>query len=133
AVAALVAEAVRGCDPRLVLVGLAQSQLTAAGAAAGLRVAHEGFIDRAYEPDGSLRNRKLPGAVHDDEGRALAQAVSLARDGSVVAADGSVIALRVDTLCLHGDTPRAAEFARLARQVLEPLVGVRSLASSLAP
>ena len=35
--------------------------------------------------------------------------------GTVVATDGSTIDLRADTLCLHGDTPGAAD---LARQVI---------------
>lgn len=130
-IARVVAEAVRTYDPRLVLVGQAQSRLPDAGRQAGLRVAHEGFIDRTYEPDGSLRDRKLPGAVFADEEQALAQALSIARDGRAVAADGSSIALRADTLCLHGDTPGAVAFARHARAALEPLIPVLSLAHIL--
>ena len=41
-----------------------------------------------------------------------AQAVGLARDGAVVAEDSARIAVRADTICLHGDTPGAAEIAR---------------------
>ena len=58
-----IASGVKRFSPGLVLVGLAGSALIEAGQAAGLRVANEGFPDRAYNPDGSLRSRRLPGAV----------------------------------------------------------------------
>ena len=85
----------------------------------GVRVAREGFVDRAYEPDGTLRSRQLPGAVLDDPATAAAQAVSIARDGRVRAFDGSYLALEVDTLCLHGDAPAAPRVAPAVREALE--------------
>jgi UPF0271 protein len=83
-----------------------------------LRVAREGFVDRAYEPDGTLRSRKLPGAVHTDPKAVAAQALSFIRDGGVRAHDGSFIALEVDTLCFHGDTPGAPAIAAAVRDAL---------------
>jgi UPF0271 protein len=82
-------------------------------------VAAEAFPDRAYEPDGSLRSRRLPGAVLKDSAAIATRAVEMARDGAVTATDGTVIPLRADTLCLHGDTPGAAENARAVRDELE--------------
>ncbi|HEV2005688.1 MAG TPA: 5-oxoprolinase subunit PxpA [Candidatus Limnocylindrales bacterium] len=114
-----IARAVRRFSPELILVGLAGSRLIEAGRAAGLTVAEEAFPDRAYEPDGSLRSRRLPGAVLTDSGAIAARSVEMARDGTVTAADGSVIPLRADTICLHGDTPGAAEQARAVRAALE--------------
>jgi UPF0271 protein len=83
-----------------------------------MRVAREGFVDRAYESDGTLRSRRLPGAVHTDPAVAAAQAVSIARDGRVRTFDGHFIPLEVDTLCLHGDTPGAPEIAAAVREAL---------------
>jgi UPF0271 protein len=83
-----------------------------------LRVAREGFVDRAYEADGTLRSRKLPGALHTDPAVAAAQAVSFVRDGGVRAYDGSFLRLGVDTLCLHGDTPGAPSIAEAVRDAL---------------
>jgi UPF0271 protein len=37
----------------------------------------------------------------------------------VVTSDGETIALQADTICLHGDTPGAAELARLVRRGME--------------
>lgn len=89
----------------VVLVGLAGSQMLEVWRAAGFRVAAEGFGDRAYEPDGSLRSRKLPGALLTDPAEAAERAWQLAQ--------------RVDTLCVHGDTEGAAEIVKAIRRSLE--------------
>ena len=62
-VAEAIATAVASFDDSLLLIGLPDSQLLAAGARLGLRVAAEGFADRSYEPDGTLTPRQLAGAV----------------------------------------------------------------------
>jgi len=114
-----IARAVHAFDPALVLFALPESELTRAGDAAGLRVAAEGFADRSYEPDGSLTPRSRPGSVIHDAAAVVERAVRMAVDGRVAATDGSTISLRIDTLCVHGDTPRADELARLLRAGLE--------------
>jgi UPF0271 protein len=118
-VAQTIARAVRRCSRDLVLVGLAGSALIDAARAAGLTAASEAFPDRAYEPDGSLRARRFPGAVLTDSAAVAERAVAMARDGVVAAVDGSTIRLAADTLCLHGDTPGAAEHAAAVRAALE--------------
>jgi UPF0271 protein len=118
AMAATIAEAVRDVDARLVLVGLAGSASIAEARTAGLRVAEEAFADRRYEPDGSLRSRRLEGALLGVR-EAAEQAVAIARDGCVTAADGSRLAVRADTICIHGDSPGAVEIAQAVRKALE--------------
>ena len=81
-----------------------------------MRVAREGFIDRAYEPDGTLRPRTLAGALITDPAAAAAQALSFVRDGGTRATDGTFLELEVDTLCVHGDTPGAPEIVRAVRE-----------------
>lgn len=116
--AAVIADAVRSVGSDLLLFASPGSALEAAARAVRLRVAREGFADRAYEPDGTLRSRRLPGAVHEDPAVAAAQAVSLARDGVVQASDGTAIPMEVDTICIHGDSPNAAATARAVRRAL---------------
>ncbi len=113
--AAAVARGVARFSRSLVLVGLAGSQLLAAGVETGLTVAGEGFADRAYNPDGSLRSRRLPGALLESPEEVLAQAIALATRRVVVSSGSQTTAWAVDTLCLHGDTPGAADFARTLR------------------
>jgi 5-oxoprolinase (ATP-hydrolysing) subunit A len=113
-----IARAVRRCSAELLLVGLAGSDLLAAGQAAGLEVVAEGFADRAYEPDGSLRSRKQPGALLGPEAAAV-QAVALVRDSTVTAVDGTTVAIRPETLCIHGDGEHAVAVALAVRAALE--------------
>lgn len=118
-VAATIARAVARVSGDLVLVGLAGSVMATAAADAGLASAAEAFADRAYEADGTLRSRRLPGAVLDSPERAAAQALSIVRDGSVESHDGRVVPVRADTICIHGDTPGAADYAIAVRAALE--------------
>lgn len=117
-VARLLAEVVRAWDPDVVLVGLAGSASLAAGREAGLAVAAEGFADRAYEPDGSLRPRSRAGAMHEDAAVVAAQAVAIARDGQAPLEGGGSVAVAAETLCLHGDEPGAVDNARAVRAAL---------------
>jgi len=113
-----IARAVAVFDPSPILFGLPNSALIDAGRAAGLRVAAEGFADRAYEPDGSLTPRSRAGAVIDDPDAVVARAVRMVREGVVLTPAGDQVALRVDTICVHGDTPGAPELARRIREAL---------------
>ncbi len=117
-VARAIARGIARFDPSLILVGLANSALVKAAQEIGLIPASEGFCDRAYNADGTLRSRREPGAVHATPERAAAQAVQLARDHALTAFDGTIVPLEVDTLCIHGDTPHAVEYARAIRRAL---------------
>jgi UPF0271 protein len=103
---------------KLRLFGPPASELEAAAARYGLRFIREGFVDRAYTKQARLVPRSLPGAVHTDLALIKAQAVSLAVQSEVTTLDGVRISLSVDTLCLHGDTPRAEHAAFAVRDAL---------------
>jgi UPF0271 protein len=114
-----IAHAVAGFDRRLVFFGLAGSPMLDAGRRAGLTVAAEGFADRSYEPDGSLTPRSLPDSVIHDAGAVVARASRMVRESRVTARNGADISLRIDTICVHGDTPGAAHLARALREGLQ--------------
>ncbi|HEY8994786.1 MAG TPA: 5-oxoprolinase subunit PxpA, partial [Lacunisphaera sp.] len=117
-VAQAVAEAVYEADPRLLLIGLAGSRLIDAGATCGLNTMNEVFADRTYQPDGSLTPRARPDAVIRDEAAAVAQVLRMIREGRVIATDGSEVEIKPDTICLHGDGPRAMAFAQAVNMAL---------------
>ena len=119
AVAAAVAAAVGEAGRDLVLFGLAGSELTKAGEASGLRVAHEVFADRTYQPDGSLTPRSRPGALIGSAEAMLGQVRQMVREGLVTATDGSRVPVKADTVCLHGDGPEAVTFATRLRAELQ--------------
>jgi 5-oxoprolinase (ATP-hydrolysing) subunit A len=116
--AAAVTVALRDSWPDLVVYALAGSALAATAREAGLRVAEEAFIDRAYAPDGTLVPRSHPGATITDPAVAAARAVELATTGRIAAIDGVLIAVRADTLCIHGDGPDPMGLARAVREAL---------------
>ena len=123
-VARAIADGVRRVGTHLVLVGAAGSMLIGAGREAGLTVAEEAFADRRYRADGTLVPRGEPGALVTDPDEAAEQAVRLARDRMAIANDGSRIEVRADTICLHGDTPGAADIARRIHERFR-LAGIR--------
>jgi UPF0271 protein len=129
ALATAIAEAVYAVDPALVLYGLAGSQLIAASRRVGLRTASEVFADRAYLRDGTLAPRSQPGSVIADAVQAIRQAVRLATTGQVATLpDGNPITVEAQTLCIHSDSPHAADHARKIRTALEAVgVAVRAI------
>jgi UPF0271 protein len=118
ALADAIASAVASFDSSLVFFGLAGSCMLDAGRQAGLTVAAEGFADRAYEADGSLTPRSEPGAIIHDVEAVVARAVRMIRDGRVNARNGVDVPLRVETICVHGDTPGADRLAAALRSGL---------------
>ena len=118
ALADAIARAAAVIDPTLILVGLPGSEIVAAGKRAGLRTAGEGFADRGYQPDGTLVPRQQQGAVIDDPDRVVPRTVRMVCDQTVEAIDGSCVPLSIDTVCVHGDTPGAADLAARIRAAL---------------
>ena len=114
-----IARGVAAVDRSLILFGLAGSELIDAGRRAGLRTASEVFGDRAYLPDGRLQPRGEPGAVIHDADVVASRVIEMVKSGRTTAVDGSTIAVRAETVCVHGDTPDAAELARRVRAAIE--------------
>jgi UPF0271 protein len=119
ALAAAIARGVAAIDRSLILYGLPDSELLKAGRTAGLRVAAEGFADRAYAPDGSLAARSRPGSVIHEPALVVSRAIRMVKEQLVIAIDGSALTMRVDTICVHGDTPGADNLAAELRAGLE--------------
>ena len=107
-----IAGAVFDFDPRLILVGLAGSELIRAGERYGLRTRQEVFADRGYKRDGRLVPRNEPGALLTDDNIALAQTLELVLNGRVKSVTGEVVKVQAQTVCLHGDGEHALLFAR---------------------
>lgn len=117
--AAAIAEAIYRIDPRLILYGLAGSELLKAGRNQGLRCASEAFIDRSYQADGTLTPRSQHNAVIRNVELAAAQALQIVKHQEVITAVGTTIPIQADTLCIHGDSTGALQYASKLRQVLE--------------
>ncbi|EHK3038646.1 MULTISPECIES: 5-oxoprolinase subunit PxpA [Escherichia] len=110
-----IAKAVHACDPALILVGLAGSELIRAGKHYGLTTRQEVFADRGYQADGSLVPRSQPGALIEDEEQSLAQTLEMVQNGRVKSITGEWTPVEAQTVCLHGDGEHALAFARHLR------------------
>ncbi|MBI4573944.1 MAG: LamB/YcsF family protein [candidate division NC10 bacterium] len=113
-----IAEGVADAGGDLILVGLPDSELVRAGRELGLRVAREAFGDRAYNEDGTLVSRKIPGSLITAPDTVAERVLGMTR-GTVKAITGKEIRIEADTVCLHGDTPGAGGIARRVRERLE--------------
>ncbi|MFN8552684.1 MAG: 5-oxoprolinase subunit PxpA [Candidatus Obscuribacterales bacterium] len=116
--AAVVAKAVSEYDRWLVLIGPAGSSLQAAGERAGIRVAGEAWIDRAYDANGHLLPHSHSRAIIKNPNDILNQAASLIRYGTVTAIDGTKVALDFETLHLHGGMAQARQVAEQVRNMI---------------
>ena len=118
ALAAAMCEAVYDVDPEIIFMGLAGSKLITAAEKTGLKTASEVFADRAYNDDGTLVSRKLRGAMIKDRDLAIRRVVRMVKEGQVTAINGNEIAIRADSICVHGDNPKALEFVKNIRETL---------------
>lgn len=114
-----IARAVRDCDPALILVGLAGSELIRAAKRLQLTTREEVFADRGYQDDGTLVPRSQPGALITDDETALTQTLGMVLSGKVISVNGHEVALRAQTVCLHGDGEHALAFARRLREAFD--------------
>jgi UPF0271 protein len=103
----------------LILMALASGRYDRTCRKMGVRVASEGFADRAYNVDLTLVSRKLPGSLITDPQQAAAQAVKMAMEGKVRTLDGVEVDISVQTICCHGDTPGAEKIVRTVREALD--------------
>jgi len=114
-----VIEGIADFDKNLIFVALSGSRPAEIAEEMGIKVAHEVFADRAYNPDGTLVPRSKPGAVIHEVEEIAERVISMVKDGGVKAVNGEWVELKVDTICVHGDNPRAVQIAARIRRVLE--------------
>src|SRR6516225_576718 len=111
-IAAAIGRAVLESEEQLVMVGQAGSATISLWQSMGLTCVAEAFADRAYEPDGILRKRTLPGALLENPAMAAEQAVGITTRHIAVATDGSELSVSAQTICIHSDTPGSVAIAR---------------------
>lgn len=101
--------------PDIRLVVLAATPMQAVAEELGASWAGEIFADRAYQDDATLLNRSQPGAVLHDSDVVGPRIQAMLRAGAIITASGRQIPARIDTVCLHGDSPDAVALARRLR------------------
>jgi len=113
------AEQVLELDPNLILMVMAMTKYDAEARKTKARVAAEGFADRVYADDGQLVSRKLgKDALVSDPSKAAEQAVRMVMEQKVKTITGKTITAKVDTICIHGDSPGADKIVAAVREGL---------------
>ena len=116
--AELIGKSVQKIDPKLAIMCLAGSPMVSILQKSGMNVISEAFADRAYNADGTLRNRDLDGALITDPVHATNQAKLIANNQKVIAFDGSEVSIQAKTICVHSDTPNALEISKAVSQAI---------------
>lgn len=110
--ATTIIDAMESVDRDLILYGLSGSLLNKIAQGRGIKVAHEAFADRNYEPTGLLTPRSSAGALVINKEAVEERVVSMIKYQKVTAIDGSQIDLTADTICIHSDSPGALQLAK---------------------
>lgn len=105
-------------DKDIILLALSGTYIAKRAKEKGLRVAQEVFADRAYNPDGTLVSRNLPGAVIHDHNEAIERIKKMVLEGKITAINGEEIDIVADSICVHGDNPEAVNFVKYIRESL---------------
>ncbi len=130
--ASAIVAAIVDYDRSLPVLCLPGSTLATNAAAAGIRVVPEGYADRPYQADGTLVPRRQPGSVLSDVDVVVERAIRMAKAGQVATLDGTVIDCPIESPCLHGDTPGAADpTLRVREALLDAGVSLAPFAGSL--
>ncbi|GHA09757.1 5-oxoprolinase subunit PxpA [Oceanisphaera arctica] len=114
-------EALKRVDPTLPLVVMAvpnHQKYQALANEHGITLWFEAFVDRAYDQDGRLVPRNVPGSSHHELEQIRQQARQMIEEGTITTLDGQTIFVHADTLCIHGDGPQALPTATLLRELL---------------
>jgi len=112
-------EAALRVDPEIILMVLCETAQQKTAEELGAQWAGEIFADRAYEDDATLVDRSKDGAVLHDGGIAAERILGMLQEGAIIAESGKRIPAKIDTICLHGDTPEAVGMAKAIRLRLE--------------
>ncbi len=112
-------EAALDVAPDIIIMGLAATEMETVARDLGCRWAGEIFADRAYNADGTLVDRRQPGAMIHDGDEAARNMVAMVQAGAILTGSGDRLETRIDTICVHGDSAEAVDLARTVRTGLE--------------
>jgi len=102
----------------IILVVYSGTIMAQAAKEVGVRFVEEVYADRVYNPDGTLQPRKIPGSVIHDAEKAARHALTMVREGYVVAHNGTKVRVKPESICVHGDTPSAVAILQKIREEL---------------
>ncbi|GGG07789.1 UPF0271 protein [Rhizobium wenxiniae] len=128
----LMMDAIRAVDPGLIILAMPGSEIEAAANRASLKTLLLFLADRAYDAQGRLVARGLPGALVKDELAVRARVRQFLVDRTVTTIDGTTLDMPARSILVHSDTPGSLELARIVRSEIEAAGGTLAPASEVA-
>ncbi|WP_040280089.1 5-oxoprolinase subunit PxpA [Psychroserpens damuponensis] len=118
-VAATVVDVVKSVDPQLILYVPFGSVISKIAMKQGLKIMYEAFADRNYNADLTLVSRRESDALIYDKEAIFKHVFNMIYYGNVTTKNGVEVALRVDTICVHGDSENVIENLLYVRRKLD--------------
>ena len=112
-------DAIKEFNDEIIVLADAQAHLAKCAESKGLRVAHAGYADRAYNEDLTLVKRGTPGAMITDPEECVKRVVRMVKEGKVTAITGKDIDIKVHAITVHGDNKTAIDIIRGMRKSIE--------------
>jgi UPF0271 protein len=113
-----VMRAIKVLDPTLLIYGMPDTEVERAATRLGFETVNLVFADRAYQDDGFLVSRKLPGAVLHDANDVIARVNQFMDDGTVTTVNNKRIKINATSFLVHSDTPGSAALAKLVHDTI---------------
>lgn len=102
----------------LAILAISGTELEHAARNADLPAYSEIFADRAYTSRGRLVPRDNPKAMIEDPSEAAERLIGFFQTGLMPTIDGPPVALAAHSICVHSDTPGAAQIAQRLKSAL---------------
>lgn len=118
ALADAVLDGIQAFHPDIYVMTLSGSYMAQEAIRRGIPTIQEVFADRGYLESGSLVPRTEPGAFVKDPDEALVRIIQMLKKGTVIANTGKEIPIVADSVCVHGDNPKALAFVKAIKEGL---------------
>lgn len=123
--ATAIVEVVEAFDPELILY-VPYRSLIREIAKDRLNIMVEGFADRNYNNDYTLVSRTAPNALLTNPKEVLTHVVRMVNQKQIKSIQGDLISVKLDTLCVHGDTSGAVKILKyLSQGALENNIAIQ--------
>jgi len=111
---------VKACNAlNIPAMGMPYSAVEKASKVLDVKFIKEGFADRAYTEDGRLMSRSIEHSVLN-HGDALHQAIKMVNENKVAVND-KWLDMKIDSICVHGDSKGAVRMAKSIKEAFENL------------
>ncbi|MEQ6120342.1 5-oxoprolinase subunit PxpA [Reichenbachiella sp. MALMAid0571] len=113
-----VLNAINSFDDNLFLYAPYKSIIANLALDRGIKVIFEAFADRAYNDNLQLVNRSIAGSVLENKEDIYEQVCSIITQQRIESITGKQLHLEANTICIHGDNPKAVEIVKFIHQKL---------------